>query len=759
MRLVIRPVITGSVDTESRDLVFVLERRSLFDLIVLDLVTAKLNLENPLHSFEDLNEQRRFFFLFRAVGTRGKVTMYRFSERMQRIQASLMTESRPVVVLLPVSIYWGRANEKKGSIVRRVVSDEWRSSSGLRRALGVLFVRTDILVRIHPAIDWRAETLLDRSGPQNLRHIARILRTAFKSERVAALGPSMVTRRSLVRELAHLNQTDSTLIAMRRKMAKRMVSNLSYPAMRTLKSILDVFWRKVYDRVELLHVSRTRDIASTHTIVYVPNHRSHVDYLILSYLLFTHGIAIPHIAAGDNLDLPVIGGLLRRCGAFFIRRSYRDDPAYRTLLSDYLKFLLNNGHSIAFFIEGTRSRPGWTLEPRLGLLHMIVELHGQELARPIAFVPVYAAYERLIESESYRAELLGEAKQSESLRDAFSAFKLLRQRLGIIQVSLGEPIKLSELTEDFGTDFNAAQASAHRITHAINDSAVIGPSNLVASAVFSLGIGTFSSEQLTRRIDFLRGLVRVESLKHAYTIDASAARELLVHVSELGFFEFDDEETVITNNTLADLAWFRNNTLHTLATPSLIAVVLLNQPKPTTRLEILRQVAGVLPHVAAVLKFPADLRAVKRWLTHFRNAQLMREDEHGLLETINPITGSDSHLQGLTNLLMPVLECMYVMITYLIDRDKYTETRQELTDKAFQLVRQISIDLTKEVLGFDRRFFESFLDQLISSDLVQIDAEGNLAPSPRLIVIQRRSNVAVDSTFRSRIENYLKEDR
>ena len=682
--------------------------------------------------------------------------MYRFSERMQRIQARLAIDSPPAVILLPVSIYWGRTNEKEGSIARRAVSDEWRTSSGLRRMLGIVLFRTDILVHIHPTVDWRAETLIDRSVPQNLRHIARKLRTSFKSERVAALGPALVTRKSIVRQLAYQGQNESSQITLRRKMAKRLVSNLSYPAMRALKSILDIFWRKVYDRVELLHVSRTHDIATTHTIVYVPNHRSHIDYLILSYLLFTEGIAIPHIAAGDNLDLPVLGGLLRRCGAFFMRRSYRDDPAYRALLADYLQFLLNDGHSIEFFIEGTRSRPGWTLEPRLGLLHMIMELHGDEPVRPIALVPVYTAYERLIESESYRAELLGESKRSESLLDAFSALKLLRQRLGIIQVALGEPLELSQLTEEFGTDIDAAHAAATRIAYAINDNAVLSPTNLVASAAFSVGTGPISKEILAGRIDFLRGLVRVESLKHAYTVASDGASDLLHHVNDLGFLEIDETEISITNEILANLAWFRNNTLHALATPAIVAVVMLSQDKPTTKLEVIRQVAGLLPHVAAVLKFRTDLQSVKRWLTHFRNARLISENDQGLVEVASSELQADSNLRGLVNLIMPVLECMYVMITYVIVREPFTMTRDELIDKSFSVIRQITADRQKDaMLGFDHRFFESFLEQLVKSGLVRENSEDKLDPSPRLVVIQRRSTVAVNSTFRSRLKRYI----
>ncbi|MCY3860148.1 MAG: 1-acyl-sn-glycerol-3-phosphate acyltransferase [Gammaproteobacteria bacterium] len=760
MRLAVRPVVTGTVDTRSDQLVYVLERRSLFDLILLDLVISQLGLKNPLVGYEELEEEKRFFFLFRAVGARGKVTMYRFSERMQRIQTRLISDEAPPVMLLPVSIYWGRIGEKEGSIARRVVSEEWRTSSGLRRVLGVVFARSDVLVGIHPAIDWRAATVASRSMPQNLRHIARILRTTFKAARVATLGPALVTRRSLVRALASQGQNDRKLIVERRRMANRLVSNMSYPAMRTLKSILDIFWRRVYDQVELLNARRTFDIASTHTIVYVPNHRSHIDYLILSYMLFTEGIAIPYIAAGDNLNLPVIGGLLRRCGAFFMRRSFRDDPAYRALLADYLTFLLQNGHSIEFFIEGTRSRPGWMLEPRLGLLSMIMELQHQVPDRPVAFVPVYISYERLIESESYRAELLGASKQSENLRDAFSAVKLLRQHLGMIQVSLGKPLELSELVDEVDGASRSVELVASRISYAINDNAILSPSNLVASAIFSFGASSISAQRLADRIDFLRGLVRVESLKHDFTVAPDSARDLVKHVGELGMFERDGEKIIITNETLANLAWFRNNTLHTLATPSIVAVVLLNQHEPTTKLELVRQVAGLLPHVAAVMKFPSDLRSIKRWLTHFRNAGLIREDEQRQVAVSDTTSGFDSELQGLRNLIMPVLECMYVLITYVIEHEPHTLTPNELVDRSVALNHLIIDDRKKgATLGFDNRFFESFLEQLIKSDLILIDAEQKLAPSPTLIVIQRRSSVGVDSAFQHRLQRQIEDVR
>ena len=732
----------------------------MFDLIVLDLITQQRKLKRPLDALAGIDEKRSFFFLYRGVGTRGKVTMYRFSERMRRIQSQLLTAPKPPNIrLVPVSIYWGRTNEKLGSFARRLVSDQWRASSGLRRTLGVVFTRTDILVHLNPVIDWPKTSLPDRSLPLNLRHVARLLRAEFKQERIVALGPALVTRKSIVHDLATKNQRDPKVIAQRRKIAKRLVANLSYPSMRLLKTALDVFWRKVYDHIELHNVSQIHDLANTHTIIYIPNHRSHIDYLILSYLLFVDGIAIPHIAAGDNLNLPLLGPLLRRCGAFFIRRSFREDHEYRSVLTDYLALLLKDGHSIELFIEGTRSRSGWTLDPRMGLVQMILEAQTRLQLRPVVLVPVYVAYERLIESESYRAELLGSAKQNESLLDAIYAFKLLRQKLGSVQVALGPPIDPGLFTTERGLQSEETEALANHAVLAINDIAILSPTNLIAMAVFSFGIRSVSVEKLAARVDFLRGLLRVESLKHDYKFPTTPSHEIIEHVAELGFFALENDQITITNETLASLAWFRNNTLHTLATPSVLAVVILNQAEPAKLLDILRQVAGLLPHVASVLKFRMDLRTVKRWLTHFKNAQLTVENAAGQ-STAASADDADSELRGLANLIMPLLECMYATITCLIERADEIHSREELVAECFNLVRSVTATLKDDaMLVFGRRFFESVVDQLIKFGLVVVTGQNELSYTPNLEIMQRRSTIAIDPAFNEEIRRYFNKVR
>jgi 1-acyl-sn-glycerol-3-phosphate acyltransferase len=124
----------------------------------------------------------------------------------------------------------------------------------------------------------------------------------------------------------------------------------------------------------------------------VPCHRSHVDYLLLSYVIYNENLALPYIAAGDNLNIPFIGRILRGGGAFFIRRSFKDNQLYTAVMRAYLYQLVKLGVPLEYFVEGGRSRTGRMLKPKLGMLGMTVEAYIKSQARPLAFVPVYIGY-------------------------------------------------------------------------------------------------------------------------------------------------------------------------------------------------------------------------------------------------------------------------------------------------------------------------------------------------------------------------------
>src|SRR5699024_10510029 len=217
-------------------------------------------------------------------------------------------------------------------------------------------------------------------------------------------------------------------------------------------------------------------------------------------LLYHRGFVPPHIAAGVNLNMPLVGPLLRRGGAFFLRRSFRSQPLYAAVFNQYVALILDRGVAMEYFIEGTRSRTGRLLPPKGGMLSITVRAFLRNPTKPVMFQPVYIGYERLAEGSSYIAELSGQQKKPESLSDFRNLINILRKNYGEVTVSFGEPIQLAELLDGHEVEWRAQTADssskppwlnqvvddlAERIMVNINRSADVNPVNLLATALLA----------------------------------------------------------------------------------------------------------------------------------------------------------------------------------------------------------------------------------------------------------------------------------
>ena len=145
--------------------------------------------------------------------------------------------------------------------------------------------------------------------------------------------------------------------------------------------------------------------------------------------------------------MPFIGRILRGGGAFFIRRSFRDNPLYSAVMRAYVHQLVTIGVPLEYFVEGGRSRTGRMLKPKFGMLGMTVEAYVKHQPRPLAFIPVYIGYEKLIEGKSYLGELYGGKKKRESTLGTLSAIFRLKGHYGKVTASFGELIELDRVLE------------------------------------------------------------------------------------------------------------------------------------------------------------------------------------------------------------------------------------------------------------------------------------------------------------------------
>ena len=286
------------------------------------------------------------------------------------------------------------------------------------------------------------------------------------------LGPDLSDRRNLVDKLVyspaikHAIETEAaetgTTTREARSVAKgyanEMVNDPSYPIIRVFDRFLTWLWTQLYDGVDVHHFERVRELATDYEIIYVPSHRSHIDYMLLSYVIYKRGLSIPYVAAGDNLDVPVLGPLLRGAVAFFIRRSFRGNALYTSVLREYMHTLITRNTPIEYFIEGGRSRSGRLLPPKMGMLAMTVHSQLRQTNKPVVFIPTYIGYERIMEGGTYIGELKGKPKESESLIGLIKAGRKIERIFGNVHLSFGTPLHLTEFMKKFDVTANSLPA-------------------------------------------------------------------------------------------------------------------------------------------------------------------------------------------------------------------------------------------------------------------------------------------------------------
>ncbi len=306
------------------------------------------------------------------------------SGSLARLLEAHRTQPELDVQLVPVSIFVGRAPDKNSGWFSVLFSENWTLVGRFRRLLAIALNGRDTLVQFAPPVSLRG--VIDEGLPpeRTVRKLSRVLRTHFHRLRAAVIGPDLSTRRLLIdhvlaadtvkEAIANQAARDKTSLTEAWKKAHayayEIAADYSHPVVRSASFLLTTVWNRIYRGVLVHHLDKLKQDAPGHEVIYVPCHRSHMDYLLLSYLLYTQGIVPPHIVAGINLNLPVVGTILRKGGAFFIRRSIRGSMLYSAVLSEYVAQLVAGGYSIEYFVEGGRSRTGRLLQPKGGMVSM-----------------------------------------------------------------------------------------------------------------------------------------------------------------------------------------------------------------------------------------------------------------------------------------------------------------------------------------------------------------------------------------------------
>ena len=775
-----------------RPVCYVLERDAQSDLAVLGRVCGRLNLPRPSRRLlvGGIRTEQAHFELERRVGLlRGRVDR-RPPRTLVHLMSAVAADPAFDVDLVPVAVFWGRAAAKESSWWRLPFTETWSLVGRVRRLLTILFNGRNTLLHVGEPVSLRAAMQGEAESAAVARRIVRSLRTALRAQRTSTIGPDLSHRRTIVARVLAARAVRVAIRAEARARglsrraailaAKRCVdeiaANYSQTFVGFMSLVLGWLWNRLYDGVTFRHVERLQEIGDGTEIVYVPCHRSHMDYLLLSYVIYHKGFAVPHIAAGVNLDMPVVGRFLRKGGAFFLRRSFKGDALYASVFKQYLGLMLSRGHPLEYFIEGGRSRTGRLLPPRTGMLSMTVQGYLQDPRRPVAFVPVYFGYERIVEGETYLSELAGRPKRKESVASLLKAVPALRQRFGEVHVNLGEPIALEAVLNAHDPRWRERAAGgeeprfeglgaavgelARRIVTGINAAAAVTPINLVATALLATPRQASAEADLAAQLDLYRQLLRDAPYGAMVTVTAASGAQMIAYAEEFGLLERRSHPLGDILSMTSDRAllatYYRNNTLHLLAVPSLLACCFLGNASMRTT-DILRLLSRIYPYIAAELFL--------RWSEDDVGDYALRVLEVlaglGLLSATPdrdewhrpaPATAEAVRLSWLAAATIQTVERYYLAIALLLRAGSGRIGQQALEERCRLTAQRMTLLYGLESPEFfDKAMFRNFLELLRRRGVVRTGEDGTLHFDEALTAVAVDAQIVLSEQIRHSI--------
>ncbi|HEY4366419.1 MAG TPA: glycerol-3-phosphate 1-O-acyltransferase PlsB [Steroidobacteraceae bacterium] len=775
----------------ARPICYVLDMLGAADLLVLEKVCQAHGLPQPLQALRPPLPAQSIIFLERRAGFWGDRIDRRIPPAMRQLVAAAAADPTLDVDLIPVSVLWGRAPEKEGSWLRLLLSENWDRVGRFRRFLSLLVNGRNLFVQFGAPVSLRGVIEEVADPARAVRRGTRTLRSLLSRQRAAAIGPDLSHRRTIATQVLRaaavrramsdemrakrISRRDSLQLA--RKYIEEIAANYSNVFVASLARILSWFWTRLYDGVELHHFEQLAQIAAGKEIVYVPCHRSHMDYLLLSYAIYYKGFAVPHIAAGVNLNMPVVGGMLRRGGAFYMRRSFKGNALYTMVFMKYLGLMMARGHSIEYFIEGGRSRTGRLLQPKTGMLSMTLRSYLRDPRRPIVFMPVYFGYERLVEGKTYIGELSGQAKQKESVFGILRTLPALRKRFGKVHVSFGEPIALDAVLQKYAPQRRPGQPEknerpswlapavddlATRIMTNINSAACVTPINLLALALLATPKQAMLESDLSRQLELYASLLRQAPYSPLVWVTEMDGASMVRYGERIGVVQrlkhaLGDVMKMTEENSVL-MTYFRNNALHLMAMPSLVACCFLNN-RTMNVADIQRLMWRTYPYVRDELFLrwsEAELAdAVVEALDDLAN--------HGLLELVQseegaqfrrPPTGSTEAVQlsVLAQVTVQIVERYYLVIAVLL-KSGSGRIGQDVLESQCQLMAQ-RMSLLHELNSpefFDKSLFKNFIDLLRARQVLGVNAEGRLTYTDMLTAVADDAQLVLHEQIRNSV--------
>jgi glycerol-3-phosphate O-acyltransferase len=475
------------------------------------------------------------------VARRGKIEGDPYLRALFEAQRA---QERPILIVPQVFVWSKRPDLARHTVMDSVLGPrEWPGK--VRTVTQFLANYRDVTLRAGEPVDLKQFLAHTSNGDgvasddALVRRLTYTLLRRLERERRAVIGPTMkpadrqreeVVRspklQKIITDMAGEGEAERRVITWRAMgMLREMEAAPDMGAIAAIKPPFQQAMSRMYSDIEIDEpgLARVRDAMKDASLVLLPSHKSHLDYMVLTYVFLTHHLQLPLIAAGDNLNFFPLGALFRRAGAFFIRRSFGSDRLYGAVVDAYVRRLIKDGWTLEFFLEGGRSRTGKLLSPKVGLLSLVVDA-ALGVERPVRFVPISIGYERVVEEKAFVSELTGGEKKQEDMRGLLNGVNAITGRYGRLNVQFGEVLSLEGVLQeidpqarlDAHTKLTPARRRAivtrlaYRVMNEINSVTAVTPGALVATALLTHG------KRGAPRAELEQACIRIASILHRF---------------------------------------------------------------------------------------------------------------------------------------------------------------------------------------------------------------------------------------------------
>ena len=532
-------------------------------------------------------------FYYRAVKDRTDPVQY-----LIEVQKTI---DRPIYIIPQLMFFSKRPHRSVSTLIDSLFGPEQRPGI-LRRIVTLIKNPNKIFVEISRPINLKKLLAKDKIRQMNVEHQSLILRRdllfQINQHRRSTIGPIIKSREELKENILTSDRLREYMVNYSSKRnipltrvhkeadayLEEIAADYKPGIIQTGSVIIKWFLNTIFEGISLDRkgLSRIKEMGRKGPLILIPCHKSHIDYLILSFVLYNNNMPCPHAVAGKNLFFWPISYFLRGVGAFSIRRSFRGAVFYTKIFSEYIHELLKEGFNIELFFEGTRSRTGKLIMPKLGFITMLLDAYKNGACTDMIFAPVYIGYDNVPEESTYLREIKGKEKKTESLLEIIKARKILKKRYGRIYINFHTPMSLKDLLEENNLSIHEmtskeknafCRSIGHRVTNSIEKVTVATPNSIVSSAVLNHPKNTFSYNHLKSHIDiYLRYLKSQNAgLADTFIHDSDGAvkhvcnyyeqRKFIENISRGQKKDISNPVYMINDNKRPNLEYYKNNSI------------------------------------------------------------------------------------------------------------------------------------------------------------------------------------------------------